>query len=118
MRTTRWPLSKRRKADVRRPLRLGIQALEDRTVPAQIAALGPADLGVQYYGPGATARAGDTLYFLARQGMTGSEMWSTDGSAVTKLSADPSRSALSGLFVGQVVTAGDAVYFTASANDM
>src|SRR5262245_10900345 len=100
----RWP---------QRPLRLRLESMEDRTVPATVAQLGPDSLSLLTAAPNTTAQVDNGLYFLAGDGANASSLWKTDGTdAGTTPVAAPG---LSGLSVYGLAGAGGTLYFTASS---
>src|SRR5262245_48615138 len=110
--------STRRKSERRaapRPVRLNLESMEDRTVPAGAVRLGPDQLGFAGLGANAATQVGDTQYFLAHAptdspGAAG--IWHTDGTPpnTQRLNND----SLAGLNINELVSVGDTLYFTAS----
>ena len=68
-----------------RPVRLNLEAMEDRTVPAQAVPVGP-DLFFQGPGPNATAKVGESLYFIEQDtaGPPAANIWHVDGTATAQ----------------------------------
>ncbi len=100
-----------------RPVRLNLEAMEDRTVPATAVPLGSASLGYLGIGIGSNGatQVGDTLYFLGHAptdppGAIG--IWHTDGTpANTQPLTDPS---LAGLAITELASVGHTLYFVAA----
>src|SRR3954465_13603741 len=70
----------RRQRAAARPVKLHLEPMEDRTVPAQAVPVGP-DLRLYGPGPNTHAKVGDSLYLLANNGDTASTLgiWRVDG---------------------------------------
>jgi ELWxxDGT repeat protein len=103
----------RRRSVAGYPARLFLEVMEDRTVPAQIAALGPNNLNLGDAGPTKAAQVGNTLYFIGSAGANGPALWQTDGT--TADTAPVGAAGLTGLNVTALATAGNSLYFTATA---
>jgi ELWxxDGT repeat protein len=100
-----------RSRPVRRPVRLRLEAIEDRVVPAHAVALGPDNLSVMSFGPNNTAQVGNTLYYLAGDGASTPALWQTGGTPATTNAV--SAAGLAGLGVTEVVAGPDGLYFVA-----
>jgi ELWxxDGT repeat protein len=96
-------------------VRLSVEAMEDRTVPAHAAALGPDNLNLDAFGNHHAAQSGNTLYFLASTGTSSPTLWQTDGTPDG--TAAVAASGLAGLSVTEVASAAGSVYFAASTGD-
>src|SRR5689334_17799057 len=94
------------------PVRLALEAMEDRTVPAQVTALGPDGLNLTGFGAHHSAQAGGTLYFLAATGTGNPTLWQTDGTPARTAAAG--AAGLAGLSVSEVASADGSVYFAAA----
>ncbi len=94
-------------------VRLELELMEDRTVPAQAVAVGP-DLSL--YAPGANTgtHVGDSIYFIAHQSTDPagvSEIWQVSGSATAQQLSVP---ALAGMSLGEIANINSTLYVTAS----
>jgi ELWxxDGT repeat protein len=96
----------------KRPFKFWLEPMEDRTVPANVTALGPNSLSLVNPGPTTAAQVGNTLYFIGSTGSPSSSLWRTDGT--TAGTAPVGAAGLSGLNVTAVATAGGSVFFTAT----
>lgn len=107
-------LTKFRRKRPARPVKLHLEPMEDRTVPAQAVPVGP-DLSL--FGPGlnTSAKVGDSLYFLARQdsgSATAANIWHVGGTAQAQPLNVP---ALAGLSPVELAEVGGSLYVTAFA---
>jgi ELWxxDGT repeat protein len=103
----------RRKRKAKQPVRLILELMEDRTVPAQAIAVGP-DLSLVGPGPNSGTKIGETLYFLARQNTDApgvSEIWQVSGTATAQMLNVP---ALAGMSIDEIANVGSALYVTAA----
>ena len=97
-----------------RPVRLRVEAMEDRTVPASTVALGlgPAELGMISLAPHQSAQVGGTLYYVASDGTSTPALWKTDGTPAHTSAV--AAGGLSGLAIAEIAGAGGSVYVAAA----
>jgi ELWxxDGT repeat protein len=107
-------IKSRRKRTSSWPVRLGLEIMEDRTVPAQAMPVGP-DLSLIGLGPNSGTKMGDSLYFLAHQSTDAagvSEIWQVSGTATAQQVSVP---ALAGMSLDEIDNVGTTLYVTAAA---
>jgi ELWxxDGT repeat protein len=94
-------------------VRLGLEQMEDRTVPAQAIPVGP-NLSLSAFGPNSGAHVGDSLYFLGHQSTDApgvSEIWQVNGSATA---TEVSVPALAGMSIGEIANVNGSLFVTAA----
>src|SRR5262245_13329069 len=98
----------------KQPVRLKIESMEDRTVPAAVPLL-PAQHGLAAGPNDKTALIGSTLYFAAGTSSGSTALWQTDGSAAGTSAV--SSNAVAGLSPIEAASFNGKVYFTAAGAD-
>lgn len=94
--------------------RLGLEQMEDRTVPAQAIAVGP-NLTLASFGSNSGAKVGDSLYFIGHQSTDGpgvSEIWQVNG---TSTAQEVNVPALAGMSIDEIANVNGSLFVTAAA---